>query len=120
MAKKKNCNLQRVNRVIEFIEKLTVPSGKGAGKPFKLKPWQKKFISDIYGPTDDKNNRLARRAIFSVARKNGKTSLIASLVLTHLVGPEAVMNGEIYSAANTRDQAAQVFKYAMQIVNADP
>ncbi len=36
--------------------------------------------------------------------ENGKTALIAALVLVHLVGPEAVMNGEIFSAANTRDR----------------
>jgi phage terminase large subunit-like protein len=61
-----------------------------------------------------------RRAILSIARKNGKTALIAALVLAHLVGPEAVTNGEIYSAANDREQAAQVFKVAKQIVEADP
>ena len=56
----------------------------------------------------------------SIARKNGKTALIAALVLVHLVGPEAIQNGEIYSAANDREQAAQVFKVAKQIVEADP
>lgn len=61
-----------------------------------------------------------RRAILSIARKNGKTALIAALVLVHLVGPEAIRNGEIYSAANDREQAAQVFKVARQIVEADP
>ena len=60
-----------------------------------------------------------RRAILSIARKNGKTALIAALVLAHLVGPEAIQNGEIYSAANDREQAAQVFKVARQIVEAD-
>lgn len=41
-------------------------------------------------------------------------------MLAHLVGPEAIENGEIYSAANDREQAAQVFKVAAQIVRADP
>jgi phage terminase large subunit-like protein len=63
---------------------------------------------------------VVRRAILSIARKNGKTALIAALVLAHLVGPEAIQNGEIYSAANDREQAAQVFKVAAQIVRADP
>lgn len=63
---------------------------------------------------------MVRRAILSIARKNGKTALIAALVLAHLVGPEAIQNGEIYSAANDREQAAQVFKTAAQIVRADP
>ena len=58
--------------------------------------------------------------MLSIARKNGKTALIAALVLVHLVGPEAEQNGEIYSAANDREQAAQVFKVARQMVEADP
>ena len=45
--------------------------------------------------------------------------MIAALVLAHLVGPEAIQNGEIYSAANDRDQAAIVFRVAAQIVRAD-
>jgi hypothetical protein len=30
-------------------------------------------------------------------------------VLAHLAGPEAILHGEIYSAANDRDQAAIVY-----------
>jgi len=110
---------ERVKKIISFIEKLVVPSGKGAGEPFKLRPFQKKFIRDVYTPVDKNGKRIVRRAILSVARKNGKSVEIATLALTHLVGPESVTNGEIYSAANTRDQAALVFKYASQIVRAD-
>lgn len=111
----------RAERVIAFIECLTVPSGEGQGERFKLRPFQKKFIRAIYEPHDARTGRrLVRRAILSIARKNGKTALIAALVLVHLVGPEAIANGEIYSAANDREQAAQVFKVARQIVEADP
>jgi phage terminase large subunit-like protein len=109
----------RAAAVIAFIEKLTIPSGKGVGKPFKLAPWQKKFIRDIYEPHLGLK-RAVRRAILSIARKNGKTALIAALALAHLVGPEAVTNGEIYSAANDRDQAAIIFKFARQIVELEP
>lgn len=41
-------------------------------------------------------------------------------MLVHLIGPEAIQNGEIYSAANDREQAAQVFKVVAQMVRADP
>ncbi|MFH0298374.1 terminase TerL endonuclease subunit [Bradyrhizobium sp. 31Argb] len=109
----------RAARVIEFIEQLTIPSGKGQGKRFKLDLWQKQFIRDIYEPHIGLN-RAVRRAILSVARKNGKTALIACIALAHLVGPEAIVNGEIYSAANDRDQASIVFKFAKQIVDREP
>lgn len=109
----------RVKRIIKFIENLIVPSGKGAGKPFKLRPFQKKFIQDVYGP-EKADIRIVRRAILAMGRKNGKSVLIAALALVHLVGPEAIANGEIYSAATEREQAAIVFKYAAQIVKSDP
>lgn len=116
---------ERAERVIAFIEKLNIPSGKGAGGPFVLEDFQKRFIYDVYSPhiydeDDDEWKRAVRNAILSMARKNGKTALIAALVLVHLVGPEAELNNEIYSAANDREQAAQVFKYCQQIIEATP
>lgn len=111
--------LARAQRVIDFIELLRVPSGVGQGGTIKLRDWQKQFIIDVYAPTRGGKRRI-RRAILSVARKNGKTMLIAALVLAHLVGPEAIPNGEIYSAANDREQAGQVFKFARQLVEAEP
>jgi phage terminase large subunit-like protein len=110
----------RADDVIKFIEKLIVPSGEGEGKPFKLLPFQKQFVREIYTPRDKAGKRMVRRAILSMGRKNGKTAIIAALVLAHLIGPEAIPNGEIYSAANDRDQAAIVFKFARQIVEGDP
>jgi phage terminase large subunit-like protein len=110
--------------VIKFIERLTVPSGVGTGKPFKLDHWQKRFIRDIYEPQrilrGGQERRVVRRAILSMAKKNGKTALIATLALAHLVGPVAEVHGEIYSAANDRDQASIIFKFAKQIVELDP
>ena len=112
----------RAQRVIQFIETLTIPSGVGQGGPFILRPWQQDFIRDIYEPivSETERRRVVRRAILSVARKNGKTALIAALALAHLVGPEQVPNGEIYSAANEREQAAIVFRVAAQMVRAEP
>jgi phage terminase large subunit-like protein len=114
----------KARKVIKFIEALTVPSGYGAGKRFKLQDWQKQFIRDIYEShiveEDGTQRRVVRRAILSVARKNGKTALIAAIALAHLVGPMHEVHGEIYSAANDRDQAAIVFKFAKQIVELEP
>jgi hypothetical protein len=60
----------RAARVIDFIETLTVPSGIGQGERFKLDRWQRRFVRDIYEPHIG-GRRVVRRAILSVARKNG-------------------------------------------------
>jgi len=112
-------NRQRARRVVQFIERLIVPSGLGAGGPLRLRPWQQAFFRDVYEPKQRNGRRVVRRAVLSVGRKNGKSALTAALVLAHLVGPEAIRNGEIYSAATEREQAAIVFKIAAQMVRAD-
>src|SRR4029077_9930600 len=110
----------RAERIIAFIERLTVPSGIGQGERFRLREWQKRFIRDVYEPHfPSTGNRAVRRAILSVARKNGKTALIAALTLVHLVGPESITNGGVYRAANDREQASLIYKVAAQIVRAN-
>ena len=107
-------NLTRSEKVIAFCEQyLTVPEGAHVGRPVRLREWQREIIREIYdSPT--------RRAIVSLGRKNGKTALTAMLTLVHLVGPEARRNSHVFSAAQSRDQAAIVFGLAAKMVRMSP
>ena len=89
--------------VIAFIETVCfVPEGKLVGQPLRLQAWQKDILRAIYD-----NPHGTRRAIISLGRKNAKTTLAACLLLAHLCGPPARNrpNSELYSAAQSRDQA---------------
>jgi phage terminase large subunit-like protein len=110
---------RRSDAVIEFIEKLKIPSGVGQGQPMKLRSWQKDLIRCTFDPEDDRGRRRIRTAIWSMARKNAKTALAAALVLVFLVGPEARLNGEVLSAASDKDQAAIIYKMVRQMVELD-
>jgi phage terminase large subunit-like protein len=92
-----------------------VPEGKLVGKPIVLQPFQTKFILDVYD-----NPAGTRKAILSIGRKNGKTALIACILLAHLVGPEAQLNSQIVSGAMSRDQAGLVFSLAAKMVQLNP
>ena len=108
--------MTRGERVIKFIESYCiVPEGNLVGQEITLDDFQKKFIIDVYD-----NPNSTRTAILSIARKNGKTGLIAALLLAHLVGPEAVLNSNLQSGARSRDQASQVFNYASKMVMLSP
>lgn len=108
--------MSRAARIIQFIEAFAVtPEGADVGKPLKLADFQKRFITDVYD-----NPHGTRRAILSVSRKNGKTGLIAGLLLAHLVGPEARLNSQLVSGAMSRDQAALVFSLACKMVQLSP
>jgi phage terminase large subunit-like protein len=110
--------LSRPERVIRFIESLPITAGKLAGQPFKLRPWQKKDIRAIY--REKRGKRVVRTAVLSFARKNGKTSLGAACALCHLVGPESVQRGEIYTCANDKLQATKIFDEAVAIIERVP
>ena len=108
--------MTRAARIITFIEGFCVtPEGADVGKPLVLAEFQKDFIRDVYD-----NPAGTRRAILSIARKNGKSALIAGLLLAHLIGPEAKQNAQIVSGAMSRDQAALVFNLASKMVQASP
>jgi phage terminase large subunit-like protein len=66
------------------------------------------------------NPNGTRRAILSFGRKNGKTALSAFLLLLHLCGPEAKANSQMYSAAQSRDQAGLLFDLAAKCVRLSP
>ncbi len=108
--------MSRAELVIQFLEThCRVPEGALVGQPLRLAEFQKQFIRDTYD-----NPAGTRRAILSIARKNGKTGLIAGLLLAHLVGPEAKPNAQIVSGAMSRDQAALVFNLASKMVQQSP
>lgn len=78
-----------------------------------MRSWQRDILHGIYDtPT--------RRAIVSFGRKNAKTSLAAMLLLLHLVGPEAIANSQLNSAAQSREQAAILFALAAKMVRMNP
>lgn len=107
--------LSRAERVCRFVESLPITAGPLAGKPMKLRPWQREMIEAIYA-TDEAGKRPVRTAVASLGRKNGKTTLAAALALCHLAGPEAEQRGEIYSAANDRFQASRIYNEMAAII----
>src|SRR5207253_9345486 len=66
------------------------------------------------------NPHGTRRAIISRGRKNAKTTEAAVILLLHLAGPEAKPNSQLYSDAQSRDQAAILFSLAAKIVRMSP
>jgi phage terminase large subunit-like protein len=106
----------RGDRVIAFIETYChVPEGSRVGQLMVLDDFEKRFIHRVYD-----NPKRTRRGILSIGKKNGKTALIACLVLAHLAGPEAVANSQIVSGAQARKQAALVFNLAVKIIAQSP
>lgn len=109
--------LTRPERVIAFIESLEITAGTHAGKPFKVRDWQREIIEAIYAEQDGK--RVVRNALLTIPRKQGKTALAAALALCHLCGPEAEQRGQVVSAAADRAQAALIYNEIIAFAQAD-
>ena len=70
-----------IDEGLDWIQKkLVVPTGMLTAKPFEIYPWQEEWIRGAYADG-------VRQAGLSVARKNGKSGVVAALMIAHLAGP---------------------------------
>ncbi len=106
--------MTRGERNAKWIEQnCRIPEGKFVGQPVNLTRHQRRWLNRIYdSPT--------RTFILSMARKNAKTAFTAFLLLLHLCGPEAKPNSQLYSAAQSRDQASILFALAAKMIRMSP
>ena len=101
--------------VIAFIETYCrVPEGAHVGHRVALLPFQRDIILGIYDSAPP-----PRRVIVSMGRKNAKSCLTAMLLLAAVAGPAFRPNAQVYSSAQSRDQAAIIFGYAAKMVRMD-
>jgi phage terminase large subunit-like protein len=113
---KRKPEASRAARNIAWIERyLRVPEGRFVGKPLIVAEYMRDDFRAIYD-----NPHGTRRAIISRGRKNAKTTESAMILLLHLCGPEARANAQLFSAAQSRDQAAILFGLAAKMIRLSP
>ena len=99
---------EKADKVINFISKLKHFTGSHNGKSFILEEWQKFIIYSIYGFYKEDGTRLVRNAYIEVARKNGKTALVAAMCLYHLIA-DGENNAQVILSATSAKQAKICF-----------
>lgn len=107
-------------RVARFIETFTTLGGSFLGQPFRLLPFQREVLDDIYRLDPETGKRLRRTYVLGLPRKNGKSQLGAAIALYHLVADTADPAPLVISAAGDRAQARLVFAEAARMVRANP
>lgn len=110
--------------VISWIETHCVhTNGRWIGQPFKLLPWQKRLILELFEVEwNAATRRWLRRyrwALLGVPKKNGKTELAAALGLYFLIGSGEPAPLVVCSAAGD-DQADLVFGAAKTMCEMSP
>ena len=109
-------SMQDANKVIRFIERhCRIPQkGHPHGVPMRLAGFQKKFVRGLY-------KQGVTRALLSVAKKNGKSELLAAINLAHLVGPMAGYDERLLLISpGSLKQSAVIFERACYMVRNSP
>lgn len=111
----------KANKPIEFIEKFCKHSkGEWIGKPVILELFQKAYISALFGFVDKETDlRRYRESMFYIARKNGKTTMLAGIALYMLIADNEG-GAEVYSIATKKDQASILFDEAHNMIKQSP
>lgn len=112
--------------MLQVFDRLLVHTkGRFARTPFTLASWQR---DDIVVPLmatvryDDEAQQYVRRyriAWLELARKNGKSELLAAIALILLVADDEE-SAEVYGCARDKDQARKVFDVAARMVELSP
>lgn len=110
---------RKAELAVAFLPLLCHTMAEYAGKPFLPSPFQVFIIWNLFGWRRPDGTRRFRRAHIEIARKNGKSTLAAAIMLLcFLLDGEPC--AEIYCAATKRDQAAIVWDEAARMVSMRP
>lgn len=103
---------QRAKRRLDFIAKYVItPRGHGAGKPMRMRAFQKEIVRGCYA-------KGIRTGLVSIPRANGKTALAAALGLAEMVA--GAPSAEVLIVASTQQQAAITMKLATRMIELSP
>lgn len=101
--------VDKVKKVVNFISHLKHYTGKHNGKPFILQPYQLWIISSIFGfYKKGTDKRVCNYVYIELARKSGKTALMAAICLYMLIA-DGENGAEVELVANSAKQAKIAF-----------
>jgi phage terminase large subunit-like protein len=116
----------RVKHVVAFFAEILLHTkARWARSPFRLARWQvDQIIGPLFGTVvfSTEASRYVRRyriAWLEIARKNGKSEILAGIALYLLLADDEE-GAEIYGCACDRDQARKVFDVAKRMVQLSP
>ena len=105
------------DRVVKFLQMLPQSTGKFAGKPLVLQSWQKWVIYSIFGFKWKKDGkRVVREVYIEVARKCGKSTFAAGIML-YMLTADGEKEAQIIFAANSYSQAQLAFTMSKNFIS---
>ena len=101
---------EAVDKYVNFCAKLKHYTGKSAGQPFKLSPFQFWIACNIFGfYNKETDERVVKNVYIEMARKQGKSFFAASICLYCLIA-DGESAAEVELVANSAKQAGILFR----------
>lgn len=111
-------NDKKADEAIVFIERFC-HHVEGKTSLIKLEPWQKYFLSCVFGIVDSNGNRQFREIVLIMGRKQGK-SLLAGAIEVKIAFTEREAGMQIYNLAPKLEQAHIIFNVAYNMIDRVP
>ena len=93
-----------------YIAGLTVTQGAGAGERFRVLPWQRRFLRGAFAVEGD--------AALSIARGNGKSTLVSAIACAVVDGPLRQSRAEVVCVASSFAQGRIIFEHVRAFLEA--
>lgn len=103
------------DKIIKFAEATKQYEGQWKGQNLKLLSWQKWILMSIYGfKNKSDNTRRFRKAYIQVGRKQGKSTLISTLMIYELLTEPGC---QALAACTKRDTARIIYNHIKEAIN---
>ena len=93
-----------------YIRSLIITQGAGSGEPFRLLPWQRRFLARAFAVEGD--------SALSIARGNGKSTLVAAIACAVVDGPLRQPRSEVVCVASSFAQGRVIFEHVRAFLGA--
>ena len=94
----------------DYIAALTITQGAGAGSLIRLLPWQRRFLRGAFAVEGD--------AALSVARGNGKSTIVAAIACAVVDGPLRQSRAEVVCVASSFSQGKIIYEHVLSFLEA--
>ena len=96
--------------LVDYCAALTITQGSGAGALMRVLPWQRRFLRGAFAVDGD--------ASLSIARGNGKSTLVAAIACAVVDGPLRQPRAEVVCVASSFAQGRIIFEHVLAFLEA--
>ena len=98
---------KQIRATLEWIGRLRVTQGQGAGEPIRILDWQRDLVERLLRSTTTELG-------ISMARGGGKTTFLACIAAAYFIGPLRRPRAHVYIVASTIQQAMIALEHLIE------